>query len=97
MVMTRSPLKVKLGSEFEIVLESNPSTGYIWTAGFDYEILMGKGCTFEPKMDGIGGAGTIRFSFIPLKAGETTIRMICKRPWEDLPIEEQVYSIIVDM
>ncbi len=81
-----------LNKEFILTLDSNPTTGYNWEAQFDKNILELKEKTFEPSPTGlIGAGGKEKFVFIPVKTGETTIKLMYKRPWEDKPIEEKKF------
>ncbi len=82
-----------LGEEFVIILDSNPTTGYKWELKFHENIiaLLRKG--FEQQSDGIGSGGKEKFEFKGLKDGETDIKMIYKRPWENKTIKTSIFKI----
>jgi inhibitor of cysteine peptidase len=85
---------VRNNSEFKISLESNPSTGYKWEAKFDGNFLKLEGDTFNRPSDArIGQGGTQTFVFLPVKAGETTIEFLYKRPWEKETAKTKQYKI----
>jgi predicted secreted protein len=85
---------VKVNKEFQIPLDSNPSTGYKWEASFDKAFLKLKADRFKrPAKALIGAGGTQTFVFLPVKAGETQIRFVYKRHWEKTVAREKTYTI----
>ncbi|MEJ2717895.1 MAG: protease inhibitor I42 family protein [Deltaproteobacteria bacterium] len=71
---------------FTISVTANPSTGYQWDVKFDKTFLALRAekhrrDSSKPK-NYVGVGGTTTFVFVPLKAGETTIKLQYKRPWE---------------
>lgn len=83
----------EVGETFTISLKSNPTTGYMWQPGFDSEFLELVDSKFvpdatDPPLVGAGGIET--FEFLALKQGQTRVKMIYKRAWEDEHIEEHV-------
>jgi inhibitor of cysteine peptidase len=95
--MNQSELKVKLNKEFLISLESVPTTGYVWEAKFDSEMVKLKDKSFKASEPlAIGGGGTEKFTFVPIGIGETEITMILKRPWEKEAAEDRTYRIKIN-
>jgi inhibitor of cysteine peptidase len=95
-------MQVSLGQEFTIALEAKPSTGYTWKANYDSQFLKLKAQGFETLAPRgpeaalpLGAPGKARFTFIPIKAGQTTIKMVYQRPWEQSPAEEEAFMIII--
>ncbi|UCE36942.1 MAG: protease inhibitor I42 family protein [Thermoplasmata archaeon] len=88
-------IEIACSEEFTITLDSNPTTGYVWKAEFDgnYIELLGK--TFEQRSSGIGSGGKENFQFKGVKDGETSIKMICKRTWEDEPIKTKSFLVSI--
>ena len=86
-----------VNQEFVIALGSNPTTGYMWQAGYDETILELGEKTFELGAEaeqGVVGAGGVEyFPFQALKAGETSITMSYQRPWETEVIDEKVFTV----
>lgn len=89
-------MAVRIGSEFKISLESNPTTGYKWETKFDEKLVKLKSDTFNRPSDArIGQGGTQAFTFLPVKAGQTTIEFLYKRSWEKEPANKKHYTIII--
>jgi predicted secreted protein len=92
-------IQAKLNEPFNIILDSNPTTGYSWTVDFDHEYLSGgtevysTSNTSQPVRVGSGGKQI--FAFTPIQEGNTTISAVYKRPWEDTVAEERTFLIII--
>ena len=95
-------VNVTLGKEFSISLEANPTTGYTWEANYDvnflqlkekrFKVLQAKGA--EPALRP-GSPGKAVFTFLPIKTGQTTVKMICQRSWEKSPAQEETFAVII--
>jgi inhibitor of cysteine peptidase len=93
------PIEVKLNQCFTISLESNPSTGYAWTAEYDFSMIeQHHEQKFKLKSKDIGGGGVELFDFIAKKKGEAILKMKYKRPWERKPvsIKEFTFSVHIE-
>ncbi|MDD1759916.1 MAG: protease inhibitor I42 family protein [Methanothrix sp.] len=92
-------IRAELGQTFSISLESNPTTGYIWTVDFDQRFLNGvtelNGTISSMRPMLIGTGGQQIFSFTPIKEGQTIISAIYKRPWEETAAEKRIFLIII--
>ncbi len=79
-------LTMKIGDQFLVELEANPSTGYTWDiAEADPAILKQIGETEYRSASSTpmpGQAGTQVLRFEALGAGVTTLKLIYHRPWE---------------
>ena len=78
-------IKTKVGQEFVIVLDSNPTTGYGWKlAGeIDKKILSVVEISHKTSKRGmIGAGGKDRWTFKGLRAGTVTLSLQYVRPWE---------------
>jgi len=96
MVYNGSTKIVKVNTEFRIVLESNPTTGYSWSAKFDPKYIQLVSSVYKPYPTdhGIVGSGGVQmFIFKAIKPGKTEIIMQYQRPWENNPINEKTYKI----
>jgi inhibitor of cysteine peptidase len=96
-------MNVNLGKEFTISLEANPTAGYSWEARYDADFLTLKERKVEPVASGgsesalrPGSSGKAVFTFIPIKTGQTTIKMIYQRAWEKSPAQEEAFTIIIN-
>ena len=83
----------KDGESFVIELQGNATTGYEWELEFDTGMIKGVGQEYKPGGEGIGAGGRERFTLKALKAGETVIRALYKRPWEREAIEEKKFKV----
>lgn len=89
-------ISVGINQEFIIALDSNPTTGYDWEESHDDSLLKLVVDEYKPdeKAEGLVGAGgTQYFRFKALKAGQTEITLVYKRPWETEILEQKVFSI----
>jgi predicted secreted protein len=99
-----STQQLKLGEIMEIILESNPSTGYSWFASVsnpDVLAQMGEPEYVEPTESGstmiLGAPGTETFMFQGSDAGSATITLDYKRPWEKDVAPEKTITITVEV
>ena len=81
-----TPIDVKKGEDFLIVMESNPSTGYNWELAeeIDTSILRPETVRFgaPAKEDEVGAPVNEYWLFDALEAGSTKISFKYVRPWE---------------
>ncbi len=88
-------IHTKVGETFTIALPANPSTGYQWTADYDYYLLSLDSSQFEKSSSGrLGVDGESVFIFKPLRPGKSTISLVYKRTWENIAAD--VRTIHVD-
>jgi predicted secreted protein len=86
------PLVVEVapGEEFEIVLEGNFTSGYMWQ--LDGGAGAAELISDEMQPGGVapGSSGTQHFKFkAPPEAGEVTLRFVYRRPWEDSIVDQR--------
>ncbi len=86
-------ITVKVGSSFILSLDSNPTTGYAWSAHFDPEYLELVDTEYEPSSDLIGAGGVESFEFRALQEGDTVITMVYERSWEEGYLQKVVYQV----
>ncbi len=81
-----TPIVVEKGSEFEIILESNPSTGFRWVIAdtLNTDIVTLTTTEFiEPDTELLGAPGEEKWTFTGAGLGETDISLSYVRPWEE--------------
>jgi inhibitor of cysteine peptidase len=94
-------ISVKVGQEFIIALNENPTTGYSWQKEFDASFLELVGDKYEPSAEAkkpgiVGAGGTRNFQFKALKTGETKVTLVYKRPWEGGDVgETKVFTVSI--
>ena len=79
------PIDVIKGQSFEIVLESNPTTGYAWGLAKRIENHMVNLVTNEyhaKETSLVGSGGAEVWTFVARHDGTTTITLAYRRPWE---------------
>jgi len=76
---------IGVNQEFVIALGSNLTTGYGWQESHDQTMLelVEKIYKEEAKQGVVGAGGVEYFRFKALKAGETEVTLVYKRPWEE--------------
>jgi inhibitor of cysteine peptidase len=75
----------KVGEEFNITLDANPTTGYQWklSDNFTEGVVKLVGSEYvapETEMVGVGGKEV--WTFEGVRSGETTVELEYVRPWE---------------
>jgi inhibitor of cysteine peptidase len=75
-----SSIEVDSGTEFEVVLASNPTTGYEWKLAEDPDPAIAEyaGTEYTPDSEGenlAGGGGEQTLTFRAVGAGETTLEL----------------------
>ena len=86
----------KKGEVFAIELEGNPTTGYEWQLELETGAIKSVDQEYQAAGQGLGAGGRERFRLKAIKPGDTVVRAIYKRPWEQEPIEEKKFKIHID-
>jgi inhibitor of cysteine peptidase len=76
-------ITVTNGEAFEIVVDSNPSTGFVWTVAEepDSAVATLEDQVYEkPDSSALGAPGTERFTFKAVGTGTTTVALNYARP-----------------
>ncbi|NQT03653.1 MAG: protease inhibitor I42 family protein, partial [Planctomycetes bacterium] len=96
-----SQVELEQGQILVVTLESNPTTGYQWEQAENQESIleqMGEAEfkqseTSEPPLVGVGGWEIFRFKAI--SAGQMTLQLVYRRPWEEGVEPVNTFSIEV--
>jgi len=77
-------VQLPVGGTLEVVLEGNPTTGYLWEAAAgDTAIIRQVGeAQFKPDTSAIGSPGKMTLRFTGVAAGQTALKLIYHRPFE---------------
>jgi inhibitor of cysteine peptidase len=96
-------VELELGKLLVVTLESNPSTGYRWElVENDDSILKQFGqAEFKSSETGdspmVGAGGWVIFRFKAVSAGQITLELVYRRPWEDVePLKTFTIQVIVN-
>jgi inhibitor of cysteine peptidase len=91
-----SAKKIKVGDIFEITLDDNPTTGFIWEPIISREVLEYLDTYSEINSSLVGSAARQHFRFKALSSGKTDLVFRQSRPWEKDNIREAIFSIQID-
>jgi len=83
--VTYESIQVDAGEEFQVALDSNPTTGYDWsiTTDPDPKVVEQKGSSFvAPKSDLYGAPGKQVYTFNGVATGKTDITFENRQPWD---------------
>ncbi|HEX2091315.1 MAG TPA: protease inhibitor I42 family protein [Longimicrobiaceae bacterium] len=94
------PIRVAPGQEFRLVLNSNESTGFRWmladSAGLRTVQLLERRYERRRGNNNGGAGGRERWSFRATRAGEDSIVLVYRRPWEPRPpVETRRFHVVV--
>ena len=93
-------IQLRVGDTHTIILESNPTTGYQWQIGpeFDERLVELVEQSYEPRSDALGSGGQESFTFRALARGYLEFGINYARSWETQPIKSQryIFNIGVD-
>ena len=94
------PIQCKVGEDFTISLEGNPSTGYNWDFQAGFDTTMVKFIKSETKSTSqdeniVGDPSVFSWTFTALKEGSTEATLFYKRQWESDPVNDKTVIIQV--
>jgi predicted secreted protein len=92
------PIEVNAGNEFNIVVQSNPSTGYHWDLMGEPDANVAEFVSKDYKADEpvlIGSGGVDIWVFKAVNSGETTILLGYYPPSNDVVEPEQTLTLAV--
>lgn len=93
-----STASVKIGKPFQIVLECQPSTGYVWqVTGIDKALVKMGLIQYRPKTNLLGGVEEQIISFTALKKGKLQLELQHKRPWVKKITSQKLKSFILNI
>lgn len=94
-----STLHLRTGDEFTILLEGNPTTGYLWqfAAPYDETVVILKGDRYISPSEALCGApGKRSLTFVAEDPGRTGLKLVYVRPWEkNQPPEKEFHLMIL--
>ncbi len=92
-----SQVELNAGQTLVVSLEGNPTTGYTWEAAeLDEQVLRQVGeAEFKPDSDAIGAGGVQTLRFETVNTGQTTLKLVYRRPWEADEEPTETFSVQV--
>lgn len=90
-------IELKKGQSLVVALEGNPSTGYTWeVVEIGEQVLRQKGePEFKSESDLIGAGGVQALRFEAVGAGQTDLKLVYHRPWEEGVEPLETFSVQV--
>ena len=90
-------INMKIGGCLNIVLEGNPTTGYIWEESSRTAPVLKqyKRMEFVPQSKLIGAGGKCTFYYKAAARGSTELKLVYHRPWEKSVKPLRVFSVKV--
>ena len=94
---TRQDQKIsaRVGEEFVITLDANPTTGYLWQPPAEHDLLRFVDRRFTPSGSAIGSGGGEELRFRCVAAGSAPMTLKYQRPWEDVAAEQFTLTLEV--
>lgn len=94
---TNANVELTVGDMLAVMLEGNPITGYVWeTQSVDGAILRQLGDPeFLPVSSDLGAGGRIALRFAAVAPGQTTLRLVYQRPFEQAPPSKTFNAVVV--
>jgi inhibitor of cysteine peptidase len=88
-------INMKIGGCLNIVLEGNPTTGYIWEESSRTAPVLKqyKRMEFVPLSKLIGAGGKCTFYYKAAARGSTELKLVYHRPWEKSVKPLMVFSV----
>jgi predicted secreted protein len=96
-----SQVELEQGQILVVTLESNPTTGYSWEVVETQESILEQmgDAEFKPSQTGepplVGAGGWEIFRFKAISAGQMTLQLVYRRPWEEGVEPIKTFSIQV--
>jgi inhibitor of cysteine peptidase len=85
------------GESFSVVLPGNATTGYSWQVeGIGAAILSASEPVYVSDSELVGAGGVYTFTFTAAAAGETELRLVYHRPWEQVePLQTFTMAVTI--
>ena len=90
-------IEMKIGGCLNIVLDGNPTTGYIWedASRMSPVLKQYKRMEFIPQSRLIGAGGKCTFNYKAVARGSTELKLVYHRPWEKKVPPLRVFAVKV--
>ena len=90
-------IDLRMNQEMELRLEANPTTGYRWqvihAAPAVLDVLAEERHAPAPSAPGVvGGGGTMTWRFRAARAGQDSLELVYRRPWEPESASAQTFK-----
>jgi inhibitor of cysteine peptidase len=92
-------VRISTGQQLVISLDGNPTTGYTWdvdTTNEDVLKQIGEP-EFKASSGALGAGGVMTLAFEALSQGNTTLKLVYHRPWEQGVAPEKTFEVNVEV
>lgn len=91
-------VEIQVGDELDIILEGNPTTGYVWEVmSINSTVLKLSSSSFVANDNTLGANGMETIKFQALTEGQTELNLHFHRPFESnkLPLKTFTFTVII--
>lgn len=89
-------IQARIGESFVVALPVLAAAGYAWEITREPGTARLTGTRMRPGGPAIGGASVQELEFVATHAGEGTLVVTCKRPWETTVTDRLEVKIVAD-
>jgi predicted secreted protein len=93
---TAGRIRARIGESFVLELPSRPTAGYAWEVSRAPDVAVLKEERMRPGGVAAGAASVQEFEFAAARAGEGTLVLLYKRPWERTARERIEWIVVVE-
>ena len=90
-------IELKAGASFQVVLDGNPTTGYMWELdpSSSAPVKQSGDAAFKADSQATGSGGKLTFTFQATGAGQGTLKLVYHRSWEKNAPPEKTFEMTV--
>ncbi len=93
---TGKTVEIAVGDELEVILQGNPTTGYLWeVSSIDSSVLQSNKADFVANNAAIGAGGLEIIRFHALATGKSELKLIFHRPFEQNTPPLKTFAVTV--
>jgi predicted secreted protein len=89
-------IRARIGESFMVELPVLATGGYAWQLTHEPETATLSDERIRPTGAAIGGSSIQEFEFVATRAGEGTLVIVCKRPWETTVSDRLEVKIVAE-
>ena len=90
-------VELRVGDILEVTLPGNPTTGFQWEVSEINSAILEPigGPEFEPSSNAVGSGGNVTLRFEAVGAGQTELKLIHHRPFEENVPPMQTFEVTI--
>lgn len=91
-----SMIELRVGDQFDLVLDANPTTGYNWEVAERVRVVEQVGePAFTPESRALGAGGKMTIRFQAVAPGEEWLRLVYRRSWEESIAPQKTFELYI--